>query len=185
MPPLPANIPKDLWSGSSLVAGQDGSLWIGLDFMGSGGLLRYVPASQIWTVFDEKNSNLPQMGMAGLAIASNGDVWIVNVTQGFLAVRHVGSDTWDYLTHGSPFPDIYGFGRVYFGTHDDLWLPTIGHCGIVGEPCWLGLAHYANGVWKRYTSADGLASDHVFSVTVDPSGVPWLVTDAGLQRFKP
>ena len=156
-----------------------------LGYSGCWGLFRYSPVSQTWTVFDEKNGDLPQISIAGLAIASNGDLWIANITRGIVAVRHAKSGAWGYLTHESPFPDVYGFGRVYFGTYDDLWLPTIGHCGIVGEPCWLGLAHYANGKWKRYTTADGMTSDRVFAVAVDPSGVPWVITDAGLQRFEP
>ncbi len=185
VPTLPARIPKDLWFNSNLVAGQDGSLWIGLDFMGSGGLLHYVPESQTWTVPDEKNSILSQIGIADLAMASNGNVWITNFTRGILAVRDAKFGTWKYITRKTPFSDIYGFGRVFFGMNGDLWLPTIGHCGENGDPCWLGVAHYANGNWKRYTSADGLVSEHVFAVAVDSKGVPWLVTDAGLQRFKP
>jgi ligand-binding sensor domain-containing protein len=185
MPPLPKSARVDFWPGNDLIAGADDSLWIGLDTQGAGGLFRYSPVSQTWTVVDEKNSDILQISVAGLAIASNGDLWIANVTRGIVAVRHAKSGTWEYLTRESPFPDVYGFGRVYFGAHDDLWLPTIGHCGENGDPCWLGLAHYANGKWKRYTAADGLASDHVFAVAIDPSGMPWIVTDAGLQRFKP
>jgi ligand-binding sensor domain-containing protein len=184
VPTLPESAPVDFWPSNDLVAGADG-LWIGLDTQGAGGLFRYSPVSQTWMVFDGKNGDLPQNSVTGLAIASNDDLWIANITRGIVAVRRAKSGAWEYLTHESPFPDVYGFGRVYFGIHDDLWLPTIGHCGEEGDPCWLGLAHYANGKWRRYTAADGLASDHVFAVAIDPSGMPWIITDAGLQRFKP
>jgi ligand-binding sensor domain-containing protein len=185
VPPLPKNAPSDLWFGNDLLIGPDGSLWISLDFMGSGGLLHYIPASQTWTVFDEKNSDLPWIGITDLAFGPNGDMWVVNITKGILAIRHAKSGAWEYLAREPLFPDTYGFGGVYFGILGDLWLPTIGHCGENGDPCWQGLAHYVDGVWKRYIVADGLASDHVFAVAVDPMGVPWLITDVGLQRFEP
>ncbi|HSD83919.1 MAG TPA: hypothetical protein VLG46_08680 [Anaerolineae bacterium] len=184
-PPLPEEAPRDRWFGNELLAAADGSLWIGLDFQGSGGLLHYVPDLQTWTVFDEKNSDLSQMGIKGLTLDAGGDIWIANDTRGIVAVQRAKAGVWEYLTRQSPFPEVYGFGRVYFGAHDELWLPTIGRCGENGDPCWQGLAQYAAGKWKRYTTADGLVSEHVFALAVDPDGVPWLVTDAGLQKFKP
>lgn len=185
MPSLPKEAPKNLWFGNDLLMSSDGSLWIGLDSMGSGGLLRYIPASQTWTVFDEKNSDLPWIGFSDLAADSDGDMWVVNDTRGIVAVRHPGSDAWKYLARESPFSDTYGFGGIYFGIRNDLWLPTIGRCGVEGDACWLGLAHYAKGNWKRYTATDGLVSDHVFAVAVDHLDNPWLATDKGIQRFQP
>jgi len=185
VPTLPKGLSRDLWRGNNLLAGPDGSLWIGLDVFGTGGLLRYIPASQKWTVYAGQNGDLPWIGVAGLAVDASGDVWIANDTRGVLAVRRATSGIWEYILQETPFPNVYGFGRIFFGAHGDLWLPTIGHCGENGEPCWLGIAHYANGIWKRYTAMDGLASDHVFAVAVDPTGVAWLVTDVGLQRFQP
>lgn len=185
MPPLPEDALHNRWFGNDLLAGPDGSLWIGLDFQGSGGLLHYVPALQTWAVFDEKNSDLSQIGITGLTLDASGDVWIANDTRGIVAVQRAKSNAWEYLTRESPFPDVFGFGRVYFGVGDELWLPTIGRCGENGDPCWQGLVQYADGTWKRYTAPDGLVSEHVFALAVDPEGVPWLVTDAGLQRFEP
>lgn len=185
VPPLPASAPIDFWPGNDLVMGADGSLWIGLDTFGAGGLFHYNPVSQTWTVFAGENGDLPQIGIASLTLDASGDVWIANDTQGILAVRRAKSGAWEYLTRKSPFPDVYGFGGVYFGAYGDLWLPTIGHCGENGDPCWQGVAHYADGKWKRYTAADGLVSEYVFAVAIDPSGVSWVVTAAGLQRFKP
>ena len=37
VPPLPESAPVDFWPGNDLVAGTDGSLWIGLDTQGAGG----------------------------------------------------------------------------------------------------------------------------------------------------
>lgn len=185
VPPLPKGISRDLWIGNDLLAGADGSMWIGLDAFGTGALLRYMPASQTWIVYDGKDGDLPQISVTGLALNTSGDVWVANDTKGVLAVWRVKLDVWEYLTHVSPFPDIYGFGQMYFSAHGDLWLPTIGHCGEQGDPCWLGLAHYADGIWKRYTAVDGLASEHIFAVAVEPSGNPWLITDVGIQRFQP
>jgi signal transduction histidine kinase/ligand-binding sensor domain-containing protein len=47
-----------------------------------------------------------------------------------------------------------------------------------------GLGMLRNGVWKRYTDAEGLPHNRVRSISPDPDGGLWLATGQGLAYFK-
>lgn len=55
---------------------------------------------------------------------------------------------------------------------------------------WFGYAERGQGVtmfdgqnWTTYTTANGLADDHVYAIAFAPDGVAWLGTAAGVSRF--
>jgi ligand-binding sensor domain-containing protein/signal transduction histidine kinase len=54
-----------------------------------------------------------------------------------------------------------------------LWVSTAG-----------GLTRYGEGKWTTYTTADGLASNDVFSAYEDREGTLWVATSSGLSRFR-
>jgi ligand-binding sensor domain-containing protein len=47
----------------------------------------------------------------------------------------------------------------------------------------LGLARYADGIWERWTPADGLASGKITALATDGAGVLWIGSSAGLTRL--
>lgn len=56
---------------------------------------------------------------------------------------------------------------------EDLWVCTAA-----------GVARLSKGVWRTYTTADGLASDDVASAYEDRAGVVWFATSGGLSRYE-
>ncbi len=58
-----------------------------------------------------------------------------------------------------------------------FWVGTMGH----------GLFYYdlGNDSLRNYTQADGLSSNHVYSIEKDDEGNLWLSTENGLNRFSP
>jgi signal transduction histidine kinase len=48
-----------------------------------------------------------------------------------------------------------------------------------------GVLRWRNGVFERFRKRDGLSSDDVHALVVDPEGVAWVATAVGLDRLRP
>lgn len=46
-----------------------------------------------------------------------------------------------------------------------------------------GLARFDDRSWKNYTTRDGLAGNVVNAIAIDPRGIMWIATEAGVSRF--
>jgi ligand-binding sensor domain-containing protein/class 3 adenylate cyclase len=66
--------------------------------------------------------------------------------------------------------DTNGFAEASDGT---LWMST-----------YSGLTSLKGGVFRRFTTAQGLCSDRVNALSLDASGALWLATTAGLNRMQ-
>jgi signal transduction histidine kinase/ligand-binding sensor domain-containing protein/CheY-like chemotaxis protein len=140
----------------ALAASRNGSLWIGGD---PGGLWRLHP----------KTGSLVRFGAAQgftatevlhLAIDSRDRVW-VSTRQGLFR-GDAESKRFEQI-----LPEGTGADETFFGVlaerQDTVW--------VAGTR---GLAVWRNGVWRRYTKADGLRSNRVAYLTRDLDGALWI-----------
>ena len=138
----------------ALASNPDGTLWIGGE---PGGLRQFNPRTQTDSHFRHAEG-LPAGGVRSVMVDRGGLVW-VSANAGLFR---------------SSAPVTFG-GKAIFeqqfppGTRDDeRFLKTIedarGQVWVAGD---LGLARWSEGVWTRYTKADGLRSDGVAQLAED------------------
>ena len=115
---------------------------------------------------------LPSVAVLAVTQTPDGYMWMG--TQSGL-VRFDGHAFTVFDAHNVPAlasgETIRGLGVAPDGS---LWLATDGS----------GLLHYVQGTFSQYTTRDGLSSDHVNAVAVDPRGRVWVGTSAGLDKIE-
>jgi ligand-binding sensor domain-containing protein len=67
----------------------------------------------------------------------------------------------------------YVFSLIVNERDDSVWAGTWGG----------GVSHFDGNTWTNYTTADGLASNIVYSIAQDPNGTLWFGTSNGLSRY--
>jgi ligand-binding sensor domain-containing protein len=79
---------------------------------------------------------------------------------------------------------LYGEGWYVYQNFDDV---NKIYKDASGQGIWLatsgGVANYKDGVWKTYTTADGLAGSYVTGIVADSSHRIWCATNGGLNCF--
>ncbi|MBV9926039.1 MAG: histidine kinase [Acidobacteria bacterium] len=68
-------------------------------------------------------------------------------------------------------------------SNDVRALLAAGHAGDLWVCTSAGVARLADGEWRTFTTADGLASDDVAAAYEDRAGTVWFATSAGLSRY--
>ena len=156
----------------ALARDHHGYLWIAT----ADGLARHDGVGmRVWRHQPGNPRSLPGNNVQALMVDADDRVWVATESGGIsvLDAQRQAFAHFRKATHpalGSD--DIWAFahrgGTVWFGTYDG------------------GLHRMeADGRIRRYTAAnDGLPSDTVLSLAVDPEGVLWIGTDAGLARLQ-
>lgn len=182
--------------------GPDGSMWIGADY---NGLNRLDPDGHV-EVFDQRNG-FPAQAVYSLLFAHDGTLWI-GYRRGTLA-HYANGDVTIYqdpealdASLNSLFEDrdgqIWvgynpkGLARFTEGKFEHVTDSGIIRCITqTGDGAlWLatdgdGVERYFHGVLTRYTTANGLPSDHVMYVYADAQGSVWAgVVAGGLVRIR-
>ena len=108
-----------------------------------------------------------------LAETADGSIWAGALNDGLWRID--GAHPYDVpprlygAINGTPIGNIRALYTDAAGT---LWIGTLGG----------GLAEYQNGVFSRYTAADGLLSDNISHIDDDLAGNLWLSTARGICR---
>jgi signal transduction histidine kinase/ligand-binding sensor domain-containing protein len=154
-----------------LEKGASGELWVG----GYSELCRWKPGS--CSTYFAKASQRPETfaSLRGIATPADGSVWAaVDGPGAFLQLRHFEHESWVNQT----FPRIAVNNSditTLFADHDNaLWVGTANHgifC-IRGEDV------------DHFGSTDGLSSDAVNRFFQDAEGTLWVVTSAGIDKFR-
>lgn len=185
-----------------VIQGPDGSMWIGADY---NGLNRLYPDGHV-EVYDQRNG-FPDQAVYSLLIAHDGTLWIgyrrgtlahyadghvtiyqdpeaLNASMNSLFEDRDGQIWVGYNPKGlarftqGKFEHITDSGIIRCITQSGdgaLWLATDGD----------GVERYFHGILTRYTTANGLPSDHVMYVYADASGSVWSgVAAGGLIRIR-
>jgi len=174
---------------------HDGALWIGT----WAGANRVDLKTMKWTTFLDQ---LVNEWVYGLAVDSKNRKWFG--TEG--GVTMFDGKSWRSWTHkdgigapnetGLPPSPNAGLGTrsrhdlgvlsggkptynpnyvlsIHVDAHDVVWAGTWGG----------GVSYYNGGVWRNYTTRDGLSGDIVYSIVPAPDGALWFGTDRGIARF--
>lgn len=136
-------------------------------------LLAQAPAKELdgyqlrlWTI----ESGLPQNTVNALVQAQEGYVWIG--TPAGLA-RFDGVQFKIFSRRNTPALKNDRILALHEDGNKVLWIGTDGG----------GLCSYHNGVWKSYTTQDGLSNNHVRAIVSDWQGNLWAGTEYGLNRL--
>ncbi|HSD59680.1 MAG TPA: two-component regulator propeller domain-containing protein, partial [Burkholderiales bacterium] len=180
------------WSGANRVRGgalDDGSKW------------------DTFTV-ENTQSGLPNDWVYGLAEGKNGEVWFA--TEGGLARYKDGK--WSNWNHakglGAPYDKVrdaiefksdpakisehHAAQKKEMGLEgvDVAYNPNyivsmvVDKDGVVWAGTWGGgLSRFDGSKWKVFTTKEGLPSNHVFALHIDPQGKMWVGTSKGLARY--
>jgi ligand-binding sensor domain-containing protein len=162
---LPATESVVLAAGGD-AAGQ-GVAWVGAL---KDGVARYQDGA--WAAFGAAEG-LPTARPLSMAADGEG-VWLGYAATRVGAARqlaHFDGASWAFITaeQGLPAADPLAL----LDEAGWLWVGTDG----------LGLARYADGIWERWTPADGLASGKITALATDGAGVLWIGSSAGLTRL--
>ena len=145
----------------TVLATADGKLWAGNNCGG----LSWFDGGRFHT-YDEKDG-LTNSCVNALAEDSKHDLWVG--TAGGLFRFHAGRFQVFTQTDG---PGTNTVSCILSARDGSLWIVWTG-----------GLARFHDGVFRNYTTADGL-SHRVTNVFQDSSGVVWVATNGGIDRFE-
>lgn len=144
---------------SSICQDRQGKIWVGT--FGKG--------LHLWDPIQERFESMRRdaVNVTTLLSRTNGDL-LFGRFGGSLGIRD-SNGRFEY-------PDGFGIrARVLFeDRHGGLWIGTMEN----------GLEHMKDGVLTRFTTREGLASDHVRSLAQDASGSIWIGTSRGLNRLQ-
>ncbi|MCP4154417.1 MAG: response regulator [bacterium] len=150
---------------TSITSDREGSLWIGT---GLSGLNRF--RERKITVLNT-HAGLAQATIYPIIESPNNTVYIGSTARGGVNRLKKGKITTMDIPADLSNSLILS---LFIDKEGALWI------GAYGE----GLCRYKDGVYKRFTTAEGLSSNFVYCVYGDSSGVLWIGTDgSGLNRF--
>lgn len=99
----------------------------------------------------------------------DGYIWFSTVA-GAVRFDGVNFTTFDLKSGALGDNEIWAMREATDGT---IWIGTVGG----------GITRYRDGVFKRFTHADGLADDVIRQIDIDASGALWIGTLRGVSRF--
>ena len=163
-----------------------------------------------WETFTVENTHggLPNPWVYGVEKGVNGDIWFA--TEAGLALYRDGkwqnwnhdaglgadfevvknaiqfkSDPGQASMHHSRQKDEQGLHNVNVAYNPNYVISMqVQKDGTVWAGTWgAGLARYKDGVWKNFTSFDGLPANHIFMLYLDPQENLWIGTSKGLALF--
>jgi len=150
---------------TALVEDSEGLLWVGT----TEGVSLY--DGQQWHTWTQQDGLASDEVRAvyedrdgGLWFGTNAGVSYCDVAWRLYTLPQIGGG------EGTAQYDITSLARSGDGT---LWISTLGG----------GVIQYRTGRWDIFTSADGLADDHVFAVAEDHQGALWFGTAGGVSRY--
>jgi ligand-binding sensor domain-containing protein len=150
-------------------------VWVGT----SGGVIRYLPESDDYRLFDFRNGLLAN-GIFHVSRWTD-DKMLVGTYGGGLAVYDEIKDKFEIFNVPDGLADAFVYD-VLVMPNDDLWIAT-----------WSGANRVKGGrlsdpaAWKTYTVENtngGLPNDWVYGLDLGSNGEVWLATEGGLARFR-
>lgn len=185
-----------------LTQAQDGSMYIGAD---NNGVVKVLPDGHV-EILDQHNG-LPNQSVYSLLVTHDGSLW-VGYRRGTLARWKDGKASIyrDDLARDASLNALFedrdghiwvGFNPKGFAEFNHGAFRHVTDNGVVryiaqsrDGAIWLatdggGLQRYFHGLIARYTTADGLPSDHVMYVYADAEGSVWATTaGGGISRIR-
>lgn len=163
----------------ALVEGPDGDLWVGTD---GGGLDRFDPDSGTWRHYRHdsgNNATISSDRVRTLYLDSENRLWVGSVNGG---VDRLDAVSGSFRRHRF-FEPTPGKDQSIFSLYEDregfIWIGTA-EDGLFRH-------HVATNQTTRFAAEDGqgLPSNRISSLIVDPSKTLWAGTDRGLAEWDP
>lgn len=157
--PLPATVPvADIWN---VMSDTGGGIWIGTHRQG------------LWHV--SRSGQARQYGtgeIRPLIQSRSGTIWVLG--EGVKGTARLEGNRWvPLLLPGTSSPVTSRFARE--DPEGAIWFQVNNQ----------GVLRYRNGVVEAFTARQGLSDNRVISLDLDPTGVVWVSTEAGLDRLRP
>jgi ligand-binding sensor domain-containing protein len=138
-------------------------------------------------VFDGTNwkrytarDGLPTTGVSKVAVDSKWRVWVITDGEEMAVLENGGwrvveGGRWTRARRGDSTDGCFigALSSLAVDRFDRVWV------GTWGAGVWV----FDGESWQGYNTGDGLLSDHVRAVAVDPRGHPWVGTDKGISHF--
>lgn len=180
----------------ALAVARDGSLWIGsyngLTVMKDGRFRSFsradgFPNDNVWSIAERRDGTVWIGTSAGIAVHSAGKFRRYTVADGLPSdvVLALLEDPAGVLWAGT----TRGLARLRNGRFEAVSHPLMPKHPISvlvadGPALWIGskgsgLVRYENGAARRFTTADGLGSDFILSMTRSESGALWIGANGG------
>jgi ligand-binding sensor domain-containing protein len=174
------------WAGMRL-AGRDSKnrLWFGCWWAGDqhwsadsvAGVCRFSPADSTWRFYNWGNYS-PMNVIGALAIDAYDRVWVCHFNQEVVSAIDT---TGELITIASSAP-LFNARGIAFDSQNRVWIASRGG-GLIMIDHKNTLTNTADDQLRIFTTADGLPSLEVTSVSVDPQDRVWFGTDKGLGLF--
>lgn len=186
------------WCG---IQAQDGSVWMAAN---TGDLNRILPDGTV-RVYSQRDG-VPAEVVHSIVQARDGTIWMGHRhgvltefrdghfrTYTYAAARNSAINALLIDHNGDLIVGTYGAGAARFKSGRFIPITTSGQIPVMAEDSdgslWLGsdgegLIHLKNDASIRYSTANGLLSDHISALYIDREGVIWIgSTSGGLNRF--
>jgi diguanylate cyclase (GGDEF)-like protein/PAS domain S-box-containing protein len=164
----------------SMIAGRDGSLWMGTF---TRGLVRYQPRVARWTYYRSApvdTASLWHNAVLTLREDRSGRIWIGTLDG--LNLLDPANDTMRRIPRASPASDSLA-GNIVRAIHEasdgTLWIGSHNGLSRLDELTPTGAR------FSRYLASDGLPGSSVYGILEDDRGMLWLSTNRGVARFDP
>jgi serine phosphatase RsbU (regulator of sigma subunit)/ligand-binding sensor domain-containing protein len=154
----------------AMLRSRDGDVWIGTaERLGQDGYGVFRRHDGHWTQYGV-DDGLPSSIVLALAQDGEGSVW-VGTPEG---PAWFDGTKWHSFDHGDG-PGIVYASSVFAATDSSVW--------VAGNVPDSGVSRYKNRRWVHYSSADGLPSDDVWSITEGLDKSIWVGTTRGVAQF--
>ncbi len=160
----------------TLKVGTSGDIWFGGD-----GVWRFNPktnqSSSYFYKEKNKGDHTPK-AINSLYFTTSGTLWIG--TQNGLRALDTVTNTVKRYNHDPEDSSSLSHGYVTSLAQDEkgfLWVGTYGGG--------LNVLNIDKGVFKHYTTSNGLKNDVIYGILIDQQGFVWFTSNAGLGRFDP
>ena len=124
-----------------------------------------------WEIIPQTTSGIQYGGAYWMNIDANNKKWFGTYMNGILLYddqtwTYYNSQTTPALTTNNFTCSHFVGSKKWFGTNDK------------------GVFVLENNSWNNYSTASGLVSNYVYSITSDNSGALWVATDKGVSQYK-
>ena len=154
---------------------EDDKIWVGT----SGGVIRYLPATDEYRMFDVRNGLLAN-GVFHVSRWTD-DKMLVGTYGGGLAVYDEVEDKFDIFNVPEGLADAFVYD-VLVMPDGDLWIATWSGANLVR-----GGRLEDPDAWETYTvenTGNGLPNDWVYGLELGKDGEVWFATEGGLAKFE-
>ena len=166
----------------TLLEDRHGRLWVGTQ---GGGLQRFNPATESFTSYraePQHSTSLSSNAVFSLYEDQQGDIWVGTMEHGVNRFDPNAEKFQQYLPsdrHGAPGLSFYNVSTILEDADGNLWFGSIKE-GLI---CLHANDQRVTRYFNEPDDPESLSNNSIWSLHVDHSGVLWIGTAGGLNKF--